>query len=86
MGVDMADEEETAETVESEYNQGRKDAVSSGTKVRAKVKRGTDTRDQDVMVIEGRGENAQEAAEDFEDALVMAEENDWADRLREIQP
>jgi len=84
-GVGMA-EEETADTVESEYNKGRKDAVSSGTKVRAKFKRGTDTRDQDVMVIEGRGENAQEAAEDFEAALSRAEENDWADRLRDIQP
>jgi hypothetical protein len=69
-----------------EFNQGRQDAVSSGTKIRGKVKRGTGTRDQDELVIEGRGADAEEAAADFEAALEQAEANDWADRLRALQP
>jgi len=68
------------------FNQGRQDSVSSGTKIRAKVKRGTGTRDQDELVIEGRGADAAEAAADFEDALQRAEAQGWADRLRALQP
>jgi len=69
-----------------EFNQGRQDAVSSGTKIRAKVKRGTGTRDQDEIVIEGRGADAAEAAADFEAALERAEAGEWAERLRALQP
>jgi len=69
-----------------EFNQGRQDAVSTGTKIRAKVKRGTGTRDQDEIVIEGRGADAAAAAADFEAALERAEAGEWADRLRALQP
>jgi len=69
-----------------EYKTGRKDAISSGAKVRGKVKRGNDTRDQDELVIEGRGATAAEAADDFEAALSKAEANEWTQRLRDLQP
>ncbi|UTF56039.1 DUF7389 domain-containing protein [Natronosalvus rutilus] len=69
-----------------EYEAGRKEPLDHGVKVRAKVKRGTATRDQDELLLEGRGEDAEEAAADFEAALTMAEENGWTDRLRALQP
>jgi hypothetical protein len=71
---------------ETEYDAGEKRPLDHGVKVRAKVKRGTGTRDQDELLIEGRGEDADEAAADFEAALQQAEERDWADRLRALQP
>ena len=69
-----------------EYEPGQKRPLDHGVKVRGKVKRGTGTRDQDELLIEGRGENAEEAAQDFEEALTAAEETGWADRLRALQP
>lgn len=68
------------------YPRGQKRPLDHGVKIRAKLKRGTDTRDQDVLLIEGRGESADEAAHDFENALERAEKEEWAERLREIQP
>lgn len=68
------------------YEKGEKQPISEGTKIRAKVKRGEGTRDQDELLIEGRGENAEEATENFEEALQTAEGRGWADRLRELQP
>lgn len=79
---DAADEGEPA----PEYEPGRKQPIDHGTKIRAKVKRGTGTRDQDELLIEGRGEDADEAAADFEAALAKAEEQGWTDRLRDLQP
>lgn len=69
-----------------DFAEGDAGAQSVGTEIRAKIKRGEDTRDQDELVIKGRGVNAQEAADDFEQALERAEDGDWADRLRDIQP
>lgn len=71
---------------DNEYTQGRADALDAGTKIRGKVKRGTDTRDQDELLVEGRGATAEEAVEDFEAALTAAEERGWTDRLRTLQP
>lgn len=87
----MPDEEQAELTdgvdgEETDYDLGEKAPMSHGVKVRAKVKRGEGTRDQDELVIEGRGECATEAVIDFEDALTAAEERDWADRLRALQP
>ena len=86
-------EEEHGETKEADpdaggspYDAGQKRPLDHGVKVRGKVKRGTGTRDQDELLIEGRGENAAEAAADFEEALTEAEEREWADRLRALQP
>jgi hypothetical protein len=74
------------ESRESEYSAGEKEPLNHGVKVRAKLKRGTGTRDQDELLIEGRGEDAAEAAEEFETALLETEVQQWADRLRDIQP
>lgn len=57
-----------------------------GASIKAKVKRGTGTRDQDELVIKGKGEDAAEAAQEFEEALSQAEEQGWSDRLRALQP
>ena len=70
----MSDDVETTET------------VHSGASIVAKLKRGTETRDQDELKIKGKGATAEEAAEDFEAALEAAEENNWVERLRAIQP
>lgn len=69
---------------ENGYNTGRQDAVSSGAKVRGKVKRGTGTRDQDEIVVEGRGATGAEAVADFDAALRAIEELGTAERLRNI--
>lgn len=76
------DEQQDGVTV---YDRGQKHPLDHGVKVRAKVKRGSGTRDQDTLLIEGRGESATEAAAGFEAALEQAEEGDWADRLRALQ-
>lgn len=60
--------------------------ISDGEKVVGKIKRGTGTRDQDTLKLVGRGETAEEAAEDFEALLEAAEANDWGERLRALQP
>lgn len=86
MTDDNTDTDSTDSTDRPDYNTGRQDAVSSGAKIRSKIKRGTGTRDQDEIVIEGRGATAAEAIDDFEAALTAAEERDWADRLRDLQP
>jgi len=78
--------EDSDRTVGSEYEQGEKEPLNHGVKIRAKVKRGSDTRDQDTLLIEGRGENAIEAGAEFQSALQMAEQNDWDERLRKLQP
>ena len=82
----MMSEEDPAAADDTEYAKGQKRPLDHGVKVRGKVKRGTGTRDQDELLIEGRGENAAEAAADFEEALTEAEEREWADRLRALQP
>lgn len=71
---------------ETDYDLGEKTPMTHGVKIRGKVKRGEGTRDQDELVIEGRGECAAEAVADFEAALKAAEDRDWADRLRDMQP
>lgn len=80
------DESESSEHGDTEYEPGQKRPLDHGVKVRAKVKRGTGTRDQDELLLEGRGEDAAEAAADFEDVLSHAEEQGWSDRLRDLQP
>lgn len=69
-----------------QFEQGRQDAISTGAKIRGKIKRGNGTRDQDELVIEGRGGTTAEAIDDFEATLTAAENGDWANRLRELQP
>lgn len=83
----MAQDDPAPEPVRDsdDYAEGRADAQSVGTEIRGKIKRGTETRDQDEIVIKGRGVNAQEAADDFEQALTRAEEGDWAGRLRKLR-
>ena len=69
---------------EPEYKQGRADAVDAGAKIRAKLRRSTGTREHDELVIEGRGADADEAADDFEAALSRAEDGDYTERLRSV--
>lgn len=71
---------------EQQYEQGRQDAMSAGAKIRGKLKRGNDTRDQDELVIEARSGSTDEAIEDFEEVLTAAEERGWDERLRNLQP
>lgn len=69
----------------TDADETRERHVPEGTKITAKLKRGTGTRDQDTLKIEGRGEDATEAWEDFHAALTHVEENDVVDRLRDLQ-
>lgn len=68
-----------------EYERGEKRPLDHGVKIRAKLKRGTGTRDQDTLLIEGRGEDADEASAKFAKALDNAESSNWAERLRALQ-
>jgi hypothetical protein len=80
-------EQVTEENGRSEYEQGEKEPLNHGVKIRAKLKRDRGgTRNQDELLIEGRGEDAIEAAADFEKALECAESNDWVERLDELEP
>ena len=81
----MTDSDETQTDDAPTYEHGRQDPLDEGVKIRAKVKRGTDTRDQDTLLIEGRGATADDAADEFEAALSRAEANDYAERLRDLQ-
>ena len=81
----MTDSDETQTDDAPAYEHGRQDPLDEGVKIRAKVKRGTDTRDQDTLLIEGRGATADDAADEFEAALSRAEANDYAERLRDLQ-
>ena len=81
----MTDSDETQTDDAPTYEHGRQDPLDEGVKLRAKVKRGTGTRDQDTLLIEGRGATAADAADEFEAALSRAEANDYAERLRDLQ-
>lgn len=81
----QSDDPVDSDAAKLEMNRRYADSAGGDSKVRGKVKRGTGTRDQDEIVIEGRGEDADEAADDFEDALERAEEGDWAGRLRKLR-
>jgi len=63
-----------------------REQIHSGVSITGEVKRGEGTRDQDKLKIKGKGADAAEAIEDFEATLAAAEEREWADRLRAIQP
>lgn len=58
----------------------------SNEKVRlqTKIKRGTETRDQDTHNLKARGETAEEAAEKLSDALAELEERDVFERARSV--
>ena len=57
-----------------------------GASISAKLVRGTEVRNQDTLKIKGKGATAEEAGQDFEQSLQMAEEQGWSDRLRALQP
>ena len=56
-----------------------------GASVEARLKRGTGTRDEDQITIKGKGETAEEAADEFE-YLLEKYESEYSDRCRNIQP
>jgi hypothetical protein len=69
---------------DDDYNQGRADAISSGSKQKAKLTFGKGTREQAVLKVVGRGENAAEASRDFLAGLENAEENNVPQRLANL--
>lgn len=73
-------------TSDESPDETRERHVPEGCKVSAKVKRGTGTRDQDTLKIEARGETAEEAAERFQWLLSQAQESEWDESLRALQP
>ena len=56
-----------------------------GASVEARLKRGTGTRDEDTITIKGKGETAEDAAEEFE-YLLEKYEAEYSDRCRTIKP
>jgi len=58
--------------------------VASGVSITTKLKRGSGTRDQDTLKIKAKGKTAEEAIENMDSVIAEAEE--WADELREVQP
>lgn len=69
-----------------EPGESRERHVPEGVKVTAKLKRGTGTRDQDVINLKARGETAAEATEEFEELLHALKVEGWDERLRAVQP
>ena len=86
---DMTDEEKSGHDVglasDSDDEPEPSVHVDRGAKLRSKVKRGTGTRDQDVLVIKAFGRDAAEAVDEFDAALTEVEERGFATRLRELQ-
>lgn len=70
----------------SEDNVETREQIHSGVSIMGEITRGEATRDQDKLRLKGKGANAEEAIEEFEETLQAAEENRWADRLRALQP
>lgn len=62
------------------------ETVHSGVSIKGKLTRGEGTRDQDTLVIKGKGADSDEAVEEFEETLKKAEKYDWVERLRQMQP
>lgn len=62
-----------------------KDEDGNGARIEARLKRGEGTRDEDRITIEGAGEDAESAMAEFEELLEKHEE-EYSDRLRNIQP
>jgi len=79
----MADEHTTDDETEQT---AKHEKANTGSTIVGKVKRGEDTRDQDTLKIKGHGETMEEAAADFEKGLEAAEEGNFAERLRALQP
>ena len=69
------------ETPESE----RIERTDIGASIEARLKRGTETRDEDTVTIKGKGANAEEAAAEFE-YLLEKYEAEYSDRCRNLQP
>lgn len=67
-------------------NTETKETVYSGVSITGKVKFGSDTRDQGELHLKGKGKDAEEAAEDFEETLQAAEEGRWSDRMIALNP
>jgi hypothetical protein len=57
----------------------------SGARVRVNMTRGSSPRDQDSWTIEGEGQTHDDAAREFDELLGRYEE-EWADRVRELDP
>lgn len=58
--------------------------LSTGVELKAKMKRGTGTRDQDTIVAKIKGETTEEVEEKREEMVEAMKET--AEELREIQP
>ncbi|SEO97500.1 hypothetical protein SAMN05216388_102534 [Halorientalis persicus] len=57
----------------------------TGARIEARLKRGEGTRDEDRITIEGSGPTAEDAKDEFEELLEEYEE-EYSERIREIQP
>lgn len=77
---------DTEEAVQDGFYPESNDYRSWPVNIQTKLKRGTDTRDQDVANIKVRGETAEDAADKLEAVLERAGSGDWANRLRHYQP
>ena len=69
------------ETPESE----RIERTDIGASIEARLKRGTETRDEDTVTIKSKRATAEEAAAEFE-YLLEKYEAEYSDRCRNIQP
>ncbi|MBX0288744.1 hypothetical protein EGH22_20650 [Halomicroarcula sp. F28] len=66
-------------------NPERIERTDVGASVKARLKRGSETRNEDQITIKAKGETAEEAAAEFE-YLLEKYENEYSDRCRNIQP
>jgi len=62
----------------------RVERTDVGASLAVEFKRGTGTRDQDKWTVKGKGENAEEAIENFERELEEVED-EFAQRVRDLQ-
>lgn len=57
----------------------------TGASIEVAITRGNGTRDQEKFKIKGKGKDAEQALEEFE-AQLQAVEEEFANRVRELQP
>jgi hypothetical protein len=73
--------DDTDDTTETNHNLNES---ADKIRLKAQIKRGSGTRDQDTHDIKVRGETPEKAAANMSDALVELEARDVFDRAREI--
>ena len=83
-GPNAAANDELPQGTDADYNTGREDAISSGSKQKLALTFGDGTREQVKLKLVGRGPNAKAASEDLNASVKHAEDNNIPERAANL--